>query len=110
MYLGQFLTLRNQIEHVIEEWSTGTQVPIAFREGDNERRYVNHVADITKWAEPSPGVVRNICKKWHDCTRRATDVGDEDKLTGHISATAIEDVQKELAGHTGDTDSEGEDD
>ncbi|GBE83274.1 hypothetical protein SCP_0503220 [Sparassis crispa] len=110
IHLPMLALLLTGIEHVIEEWSTGIQVSVAFREGDNERRYVNHVADIAKWAEPSPGVVRNICKKWHDRARRATGVGDEDKPTGHISATVIEDAQKELAGCTRDTDSEGEDD
>ncbi|KAL6300355.1 hypothetical protein BKA93DRAFT_829178 [Sparassis latifolia] len=109
IHLPMLALLLTGIEHVIEEWSTGMQVPVAFREGDNERRYVNHVADIAKWAEPSPGVVRNICKKWHDRARRATGVGDDDKPTDHISATAIEDAQKELAGRTGDTDSEGDD-
>ncbi|KAL6303698.1 hypothetical protein BKA93DRAFT_826509 [Sparassis latifolia] len=67
------------------------------------------MADITKWAKPSPGVVRNICKKLHDRARCATGITEDDIPTGHVSAAAIEEVQKELEGCTGNMDSEAED-
>ncbi|GBE88900.1 hypothetical protein SCP_1403080 [Sparassis crispa] len=98
------------VEHCIKEWSTGIHAQVAFSEFENKPWYLNHMEDITKWARSSPGVVCNLCKKWHDHARRATGVADDDAPTGHLSAAAIEDAQKELQGHTGEMDSEAEDD
>ncbi|KAJ7875487.1 hypothetical protein B0H14DRAFT_3437043 [Mycena olivaceomarginata] len=75
------------------EWSTGKHEQSTFSEKQVGRDYLTHLADIKDWAKINPEVVDKLRRKWY--TRTSS------HLTGS-SATA------NLAGRTGDTNSEAE--
>ncbi|KAJ7754279.1 hypothetical protein B0H14DRAFT_2476855 [Mycena olivaceomarginata] len=97
------------VEYVIEEWSTGVFIPAkGFYEKDVAAKYRTHLADAEKWSACNPTVVENIRRKWY---RRASETLVPSTLT--TMSTNIDDAQEEamrdeLAGRTGDTDSEDE--
>ncbi|KAL6307551.1 hypothetical protein BKA93DRAFT_823294 [Sparassis latifolia] len=100
------INLISSVEHCIKEWSTGIHAQVAFSEFENKPRYLNHMEDIASGRD-------HLLVLYATCVRNGTTalgVADDDAPTGHLSAAAIEDAQKELQGHTGETDSEAEDD
>ncbi|KAJ6527884.1 hypothetical protein DFH09DRAFT_1327987 [Mycena vulgaris] len=96
------------LEFCANEWSTGSFIKAKFYEKEVSSMYRVHLADAERWSDLKPGVVENIRRKWY---RRASQT-----LTSVVpltTATNINEAQiyllrNELAGRTGDTDSEAE--
>ncbi|KAH9910676.1 hypothetical protein B0H21DRAFT_829211 [Amylocystis lapponica] len=95
-----------QIEHCIEEWSTGSLRKAAFRETDNKERYITHLKDLDQWQQLNPAKIRKICKHMHDRARNRSGAPEDAVTNGRLSAAALEEAKKDLELQTGETDSE----
>ncbi|KAJ7790485.1 hypothetical protein B0H14DRAFT_210673 [Mycena olivaceomarginata] len=95
------------LQHCNSEWSTGKFVMAEFTEKEVSKNYATHLKDIQRWADINKGVVDNIRRKWY---KRASQglVADASEGATHISQTWEEALRAELAGRTGETDSESE--
>ncbi|KAF8124505.1 hypothetical protein K438DRAFT_2034210 [Mycena galopus ATCC 62051] len=96
------------LEFVIREWSSGSFIQSKFSEKDVAKRYHVHLADTEKWSKLDEDVTKNIRHNWY---RRASETfvtESTSQLSTNIDDKAIAALRAELAGRTGDTDSESE--
>ncbi|KAH9947423.1 hypothetical protein B0H21DRAFT_708439 [Amylocystis lapponica] len=97
------------IEHSIEEWSSGVQFKVAFREEDTKTTFQSYRKGLQNWEALDKGITRKIRKKWHDRARRASGAPTNmESITSNISSAALEQAKKHLQGRSGETDSEAE--
>ncbi|KAH9918823.1 hypothetical protein B0H21DRAFT_713078 [Amylocystis lapponica] len=97
------------IEHSIEEWSSGVQFKVAFREEDTKTTFQSYRKGLQNWEALDEGITRKIRKKWHDRARRASGAPTNmESITSNISSAALEQAKKHLQGRSGETDSEAE--
>ena len=66
-HCGKAISLENvaliaclQVEHCIEEWSTGVYVKAKFEESTSVLRYMAHLEKLVAWRELNPDVVDKI--------------------------------------------------
>ncbi|KAJ7805522.1 hypothetical protein B0H14DRAFT_2611293 [Mycena olivaceomarginata] len=86
------------------EWSTGKHEQSTFSEKQVGRDYLTHLADIKNWAKINPEVVDKLCRKCSHLTGSSATAN----VQTHITPTQADALRAELAGRTGDTDSEAE--
>ncbi|KAJ7718056.1 hypothetical protein B0H16DRAFT_1337658, partial [Mycena metata] len=97
------------LQHLTEEFSTGTYINASFQEKDVVQSYRTHLADIEKWMSCNPVVTEKLRRKWFK--RAARNFGPaEPAADTHIDEKDEDALRKELEGRTGDTDSENEGD
>ncbi|EED84354.1 predicted protein [Postia placenta Mad-698-R] len=102
------------VEHDIEEWSTGVHVMADFRELEGKPLYEAYLADLRTWENPPDGpsnktVVCNIRKKLYKRGREFASLSAEDsEKPSRASKADMQEAYQELAGRTGETDSEAE--
>ncbi|KAF7372601.1 hypothetical protein MVEN_00122900 [Mycena venus] len=87
------------------EFSTGKFVAAEFTEKEMVKNYATHLNDIQRWADMNKNVVDKLRHKW--LTRAIFAKGPSDAGT-HINEAREDALRAELAGRTGDTDSESE--
>ncbi|KAH9915708.1 hypothetical protein B0H21DRAFT_828128 [Amylocystis lapponica] len=98
------------ILHCIEEWSTGIQIPVHFRESTTKAPYLGYLNALKKWEKGIEPVVFNIRKKWYQRVYKLSGaVSDSSSVPITISDAALEQANEKLRTRSGDTDSEGED-
>ncbi|KAH9951749.1 hypothetical protein B0H21DRAFT_818182 [Amylocystis lapponica] len=98
------------ISHCIEEWSTGIQIPVHFRESTTKAPYLGYLNALKKWEKGIEPVVFNIRKKWYQRVYKLSGaVSDSSSVPITISDAALEQANEKLRTRSGDTDSEGED-
>ncbi|KAJ7247118.1 hypothetical protein B0H12DRAFT_1324928 [Mycena haematopus] len=96
------------LEFVIREWSSGSFVQGKFTEKEVGKRYRVHLADTETWSKLDEAVVKKIRHNWY---RRASETfltEPASQVSTNIDDAAIAALRAELAGRTGDTDSEAE--
>ncbi|KAJ7683614.1 hypothetical protein B0H14DRAFT_3907847 [Mycena olivaceomarginata] len=97
------------LQFLTQEWSTGTHVPGAFTEKEMGNSYRTHLSDINeKWIKYNPVVTENLWRKWYKRASQHFAPAEPEKGT-HIEEEDEDALRLELAGRTGETDSEGED-
>ncbi|KAJ7798116.1 hypothetical protein B0H14DRAFT_43470 [Mycena olivaceomarginata] len=97
------------LQFLTQEWSTGTHVPGAFTEKEMGNSYHTHLSDINeKWIKYNPVVTENLRRKWYKRASQHFAPAEPEKGT-HIEEEDEDALRLELAGRTGETDSEGED-
>ncbi|KAJ7019295.1 hypothetical protein C8F04DRAFT_1257522 [Mycena alexandri] len=96
------------VHHCAKEWSTGQFIGAEFQEKDVIDDYNTHLSDLQRWADLNEDVVLKLRGKWY--TRASRTLGLAARPTGqsHISLNREELLRQELAGRTGETDSENE--
>ncbi|KAJ7288660.1 hypothetical protein C8J57DRAFT_1494938 [Mycena rebaudengoi] len=98
------------LEFLTREWKTGTHIPAQFFEKDVTKYYEIHVQDVEDWSKLNPSFCENVRLKW---TRRACEtLGLTDATSTtftNIDKTQEALMRDEMAGRTGETDSEAED-
>ncbi|KAJ7757338.1 hypothetical protein DFH07DRAFT_772820 [Mycena maculata] len=96
------------LQSLTQEWSTGTHVPAAFTEKEMSQAYRTHLADINdKWIKANPTVTENLRRKWYKRASQHFVPAELEKNT-HIDEEDQDALRLELAGRTGETDSENE--
>ncbi|KAF7361033.1 hypothetical protein MSAN_01133700 [Mycena sanguinolenta] len=97
------------LEFVIREWSTGSFIQAKFTEKDLAKMYQVHLTDTQTWNACNEAVAEKIRQKWY---RRASQTfitdTSETALASNIDSARADALRAELAGRTGDTDSEPE--
>ncbi|KAJ7271418.1 hypothetical protein B0H12DRAFT_1320089 [Mycena haematopus] len=96
------------LEFVIREWSSGSFIQGKFTEKEVGKRYRVHLADTETWSKLDEAVVKKIRHNWY---RRASETfltEPASQVSTNIDDAAIAALRAELAGRTGDTDSEAE--
>ncbi|KAJ7609689.1 hypothetical protein FB45DRAFT_1123077 [Roridomyces roridus] len=96
------------LQHLGDEWSTGSPIVKKFTEKDNTKIFLTHLNDVKKWCEASPEVTTKIRTKWYN--RAAQSIGPQPlaAVNTNISWTQMKFLHAELEGRTGETDSEAE--
>ncbi|KAJ7156434.1 hypothetical protein C8R43DRAFT_949308 [Mycena crocata] len=97
------------LEFLAREWSTGTHIVAKFTEKDNYASYETPLNDVKNWCALRPAVTKIIRRKWF---KRATETLGLEPASA-VAATRLDEAQLdalrlELAGRTGETDSEPE--
>ncbi|KAJ7216107.1 hypothetical protein B0H12DRAFT_1241919 [Mycena haematopus] len=96
------------LQFLTQEWSTGTHVPATFTEKDMAASYNTHLSDINeKWIKCNPVVTENLRRKWYKRASQHFAPAEPEKGT-HIEEEDEDALRLELAGRTGETDSEDE--
>ncbi|KAJ7193474.1 hypothetical protein GGX14DRAFT_577263 [Mycena pura] len=92
------------------EWSTGKHQQSTFSEKQVGKDYLAHHADLENWAKMNPEVVDKLRRKWYiRASSHLTGSGATTSIPTYITPTQADALRAELAGRTGDTDSEAED-
>ncbi|KAJ7487081.1 hypothetical protein FB451DRAFT_1391935 [Mycena latifolia] len=91
-----------------EEWSTGTFKKATFSEKAVSENYCTHLADAERWSCLNEAVVGNIRRKWYSRASQTLISAKPLTTTTNIDDTQEDLLRNELAGRTGDTDSEAE--
>ncbi|KAJ7859054.1 hypothetical protein B0H14DRAFT_3631352 [Mycena olivaceomarginata] len=96
------------LQHCNSEFSTGKFVATEFTEKEMAKNYATHLNDIQRWADMNKNVVDNSATSGSPtpCTGSFAK-GPSDAGT-HINEAREDALRAELAGRTGDTDSESE--
>ncbi|KAF7333705.1 hypothetical protein MVEN_02326800 [Mycena venus] len=97
-----------RLNFCINEWATGSFIQSKFLEKDVGERYCVHLVDTEKWSNTNEEVVKNIRHKWY---RKASQtlMTAPVLLTTNMDEADEEALRDELAGRTGNTDTESED-
>ncbi|KAJ7204114.1 hypothetical protein GGX14DRAFT_460880 [Mycena pura] len=96
------------LEFCTKEWATGSFISAKFFEKDVAEAYAGHLADTEKWHKVNELVVDNLRHKWYRrASRTLTNTLDTDK-SGNMDEDQENTLRDELAGRTGETDSEAE--
>ncbi|KAF8207985.1 hypothetical protein K438DRAFT_1961486 [Mycena galopus ATCC 62051] len=95
------------LQHCNSEWSTGKFVSAEFTEKDSRKNYVTHVEDIERWVELNKNVVENLRRKWYNRASHGF-ASAASGTSSHINKDREDALRAELAGRTGETDSESE--
>ncbi|KAJ6564346.1 hypothetical protein B0H19DRAFT_1140846 [Mycena capillaripes] len=90
------------------EWSTGKFVASAFAEKEVGESYKTHLQDIQRWAEYDTVVIDKLRRKWYKRASQSLGPVTAADAATHISVAREDALRAELAGRTGDTDSEPE--
>ncbi|KAJ7719572.1 hypothetical protein B0H16DRAFT_1606126 [Mycena metata] len=91
------------------EWSTGQFVQTKFEEKEVGEAYITHLNDLRRWEELDKVVIRNIRAKWYKRAIGPLKLAAADGPSGtHIDEKRENLLRQELAGRTGETDSEDE--
>ncbi|KAJ7911233.1 hypothetical protein B0H13DRAFT_2660635 [Mycena leptocephala] len=96
------------LDFCTSEWSTGVHVPAEFSEKEVLQSYETHLNDIKHWASMNEGVVDNLRRKWYTRAIRSFGPAASSNSSTHINRSREEALRAELAGRTGETDSETE--
>ncbi|KAJ7927944.1 hypothetical protein B0H13DRAFT_1969808 [Mycena leptocephala] len=96
------------LDFCTSEWSTGVHVPAEFSEKEVLQSYETHLNDIKHWASMNEGVVDNLRRKWYTRAIRSFGPTASSNSSTHINRSREEALRAELAGRTGETDSETE--
>ncbi|KAF8208318.1 hypothetical protein K438DRAFT_1755014 [Mycena galopus ATCC 62051] len=94
------------LKFVIREWSSGSFIQSKFSEKDVAKRCHVHLADTEKWSKLNEDVVKNIRHNWYHRIFEMFVTESPLQLSTNIDDKAIVALCTELAGRTGDTDSE----
>ncbi|KAJ7230474.1 hypothetical protein GGX14DRAFT_553953 [Mycena pura] len=99
---------KGALEFCTKEWATGSFISAKFFEKDVAEAYAGHLADTEKWHKVNELVVDNLRHKWYRrASRTLTNTLDTDK-SGNMDEDQENTLRDELAGRTGETDSEAE--
>ncbi|KAJ7193748.1 hypothetical protein GGX14DRAFT_322821, partial [Mycena pura] len=94
------------LEFCAKEWQTGTFSAAKFTEKSIAEAYAGHLADTEKWSKLNEAVVDKLRRKWYvRASRPVTKITSTDKA-GNMDEEQQNALRDELAGRTGDTDSE----
>ncbi|KAJ7159500.1 hypothetical protein C8R46DRAFT_1224092 [Mycena filopes] len=96
------------VNHCAKEWSTGQFVQADFQEKDILSNYNTHLQDIQRWADLDQELVLRLRTRWYTRASRALGVEAKSGVHTNITQTREELLRQELAGRTGETDSENE--
>ncbi|KAF7288333.1 hypothetical protein HMN09_01403000 [Mycena chlorophos] len=96
------------VQWCIEEWSTGRQIKKTFDGNTASRSYVGMLADVKKWEAMDPTFCETLRKKWTRKLRESAGVEDEEAPPSIVTEQVQERMRDDIAGRTGDTDSEPE--
>ncbi|KAJ7137384.1 hypothetical protein C8R43DRAFT_610780 [Mycena crocata] len=96
------------IEHCAKEWSTGKFISADFSEKETLEPYKTHLKDIQEWHSLNEQVVQNIRHKWFVRATRKLELPTTPDGASHLDSTQKDALRDELAGRTGETDSEPE--
>ncbi|KAJ7762800.1 hypothetical protein DFH07DRAFT_956706 [Mycena maculata] len=91
-----------------QEWSTGSFIQASFREKDVGARYLVHLADAERWSDLNPAVVETLRRKWYRQVSQTLTTSTLSSMSTNIDQEQEDALRDELAGRTGDTDSEPE--
>ncbi|KAJ7649246.1 hypothetical protein B0H17DRAFT_1215370 [Mycena rosella] len=96
------------LEFLATEWSTGIHIPSQFTEKEMSKAYQIHLADVATWCSTHPVVTENIRRRLYKkaCIGLRVTATSEERT--HIDDAQKDALRAELAGRTGDTDSEPE--
>ncbi|KAF7334993.1 hypothetical protein MVEN_02249500 [Mycena venus] len=95
------------LQHCNSEFSTGKFVAAEFSEKEMGKNYLTHLNDLTHWAAINKTVVDKLRHKWFTRAMGSFAIGPSDAGT-HLTEAHEDALRAELAGRTGDTDSESE--
>ncbi|KAJ7939304.1 hypothetical protein B0H13DRAFT_2300559 [Mycena leptocephala] len=98
----------SSFEFCAQEWSTGSFIQASFREKDVGARYAVHLADAERWSNCSSTVVETLRRKWYRQVSQTFTTSTPSSLSTNIDQEQEDALREELAGRTGDTDSEPE--
>ncbi|KAJ6533902.1 hypothetical protein DFH09DRAFT_1325553 [Mycena vulgaris] len=96
------------LEFLANEWSTGIHVVSNFTEKEMIKPYRTHVDDINEWCDYDPLVTENIRRKWFKRASQTFGLAAKSEGRSHIDTNQQDALRAELAGRTGETDSEPE--
>jgi len=94
------------IDHCLKEWSTGKHVRADFSEKLSGQSYCAYVTDLEAWSDLNKTVVANTRKKYYLRARRSAGIIDNAKQVTSLVGDAKDRARDEMAGRTGETDSE----
>jgi len=97
------------IEFCLKEWSTGKRTLGTLFEKTIKASHEVHRVDLKKWNDLNVQVTRNIRSKLYARARRNSGIVDEKAPAARLTGEAEERARDELAGRTGETDSERSD-
>ncbi|OCH85605.1 hypothetical protein OBBRIDRAFT_739620 [Obba rivulosa] len=89
----------------IREWAEGHHQPMLFSEGNVKPLYDNYLAALEDYSAINPAVVLKLRTKMYDNARQRAGVAAVVTTRG-LSDDLRQRAEEELAGRTGDTDSE----
>ncbi|KAF5345688.1 hypothetical protein D9758_004948 [Tetrapyrgos nigripes] len=108
--LALFMT---QIHHIMRQWSTGIYIRHGKTNPFSETGYTaihkKHLHELQLWQELNEYVVTQIRKRMYTRARAKSGI-DPPKIKSLITGELQDKIAQELAGRTGDTESEREDD
>ncbi|PPQ66679.1 hypothetical protein CVT24_008832 [Panaeolus cyanescens] len=97
------------INHCLDEWSTGRRdLKMVFEERMVRDQHIAFRADLKRWSEQNIPVVRAIREKFFKRACRDAGVNVETTVQPTLVGDSLDRVRNELAGRTGETDSEAE--
>ncbi|OCH87278.1 hypothetical protein OBBRIDRAFT_850603 [Obba rivulosa] len=104
-FLGLLFTV---VECCLEEWRDGHLKKIKFSEADYRKKYEENLEILQEWSDMNPALVKQHRTQMYDKIRRDCGADPIEARVG-LSDITRERLQAELAGHTGGSDSEVED-
>ncbi|KAF8128067.1 hypothetical protein K438DRAFT_1789678 [Mycena galopus ATCC 62051] len=93
--------------HCNSEYSTGKFVAAEFSEKEMGKNYATHLNDVKHWADMNKTVVDRLRHEWFTRAMGSFAMGLSDPGT-HLAEAHEDALRAELAGRTGDTNSESE--
>ncbi|KAG5649910.1 hypothetical protein H0H81_001523 [Sphagnurus paluster] len=96
------------IDHCISKWHSGVFVQANFKEDNVSNFYKVSLADLRKWTTLNPTVMTNKRKKLFDRAFKKSGGITSGEPQIQLKGDAEERARRELEGHTGETDSEGD--
>ncbi|KAJ7438104.1 hypothetical protein B0H11DRAFT_2105686 [Mycena galericulata] len=100
------------LEFCAKEWSTGMFIQAKFYEKDVADRYEVHLADTKRWSNCNEAVVETLRRKWYRRASQTLSATAPSATPTNIDEDHEDALRLQMAGRTGDTDSEsgGDDD
>ncbi|KAG5649533.1 hypothetical protein H0H81_003268 [Sphagnurus paluster] len=108
LYLNKTFHYKTLIDHCISEWHSGLFVQADFKEDNVGDFYKVSLANLKKWTSLNATVTTNKRKKLFDHAFKKLGGLTSGEPQVQLKGDTEERTQKELEGHTGETDSEGD--
>ncbi|PPQ76235.1 hypothetical protein CVT24_009446 [Panaeolus cyanescens] len=106
--LGTLSLVFTAIDHCLEEWSTGRHLKTGFEERTVSSKHQVFRADLVQWSNQNESVVKAIREKFFKRICRDAGISIEPTIKPTLTGDSLVQVRNELAGRTGETDSEAE--
>ncbi|PPQ84227.1 hypothetical protein CVT26_012892, partial [Gymnopilus dilepis] len=97
------------IDFALDGWSTGLHVKAALYEKEVKSRYQVFRTHVNQWKGLNESIVNNMLTKLFERACRDAGVAEDNSVQAALDEDHLKRMREELEGHTGETDSEADD-